>query len=172
MANGILDKIKGLFGSKPKDDPVTAGHDWKGKPPEEVSEADEVRSQEEMKETFGRGDQDRSERSGDELKAGGTAVYEQVANDPGPAPRRDVGPATAPSGDQGGMRGEVELPAADVHSSIGTDDNRASPSMSEVDRRAMATLAEDEVGSPTPTEGLGLDDGPSVRRPTDLNGMR
>ena len=174
-----------LLSGDAKDDSVDAGNDWKGKPAEEVSEADQVRSQEEMKETFDgdgvmpsdkrhkgqkEGPKDANART--DLPDGSATAVMQGGGD---APEREDTSETRRADeadlngtvDDGGRRGEVEAPAADVHASVGTDDNPAAPAMSTLDEAALAKIAEDEVGR-LPDQGLGLDDGPGVSYPGDV----
>ncbi|MBB4659964.1 hypothetical protein [Parvularcula dongshanensis] len=160
-------EAKATFSSgEPQDDPVTSGHDWKNKKPEEVSEADDVRSQEEMKETFDGDGKTPSSEAG----APHTAVYEDVAGTP---PSDAVDAPTQPrhlaEGDSGGPRGDVELPSADVHRGVGTDDNDDAPEMGDLEDSIQAELAEgqeDEDGR-VPSDGLGLDDDPGARYASD-----
>ena len=177
-----------LLSSGAKDDPLDAGGDWKGKPAEEVSEADQVRSQEEMKETFdGDGVMPSDKRHKGQKEDGGEARGAVTRTDlpDGSATAVMQGGGDAPEGgdadearradeadlsgtvDDGGRRGQVEVSAPDVHSSIGTDDNPAAPAMSALDEAALAKIAEDEVGQ-LPDQGLGLDDGPGVSYPGDV----
>ena len=173
------EEVRGLSGSKPADDPLTSGHDWKGKTPEEVDEADEVRSQEEMKETFG-GDGARQEevRKGDALASGdGAAVYERTVE--GAAPERDarVAPHKADEADlsgevdDGGPRGDVELSPKGGAIELQPEDDPNAHGMSLLDQRAMRDLAnasEDEDGR-VPSDGLGLDDTGDPTFASDLN---
>lgn len=170
-----------------KDDPVNAGDDWKGKPSEEVSEADQVRSQEEMKETFDGDDVMPSDKrhkgqKDDDVKdanartdlpdGSATAVMQgggEAKDDGSDETRRADEADLSGTVDDGGPRGDVELPAPDVHAgaSVGTDDNPAAPAMSTLDQAALAKISEDEVGR-LPDQGLGLDDGPGVSYPSDV----
>ena len=175
-------KAKGtaMLSGDAKDDSVDAGNDWKGKPAEEVTEADQVRSQEEMKETFD-GDgimpSDKRHKGQKEdgakdattrtdlpdgsatavMQGGGDAPEAEDTDETRRADEADLGGTV----DDGGRRGSVEAPAPDVHASIGTDDNPAAPAMSTLDEAALAKISEDEVGR-LPDQGLGLDDGPGV----------
>ena len=190
-------KIAGLFGAAGDggDDTVTSGNDWKGKPTEEVSEADQVRSQEEMKETFdgdgvmpsdkrhkGQKEESQKEDGGADASGVRTALPDGSATavmagegapskDRAPeAPRRAEEADLSGDVDDGGPRGDVEAQAPDVHAerSVGTDDNPAAPDMGTLDQAALATLAEDEAGR-VPSDGLGLDDGPGdVTYPGDV----
>ena len=189
-------KATALMAGGAADDAVTSGQDWKDKAPEEVSEADRVRSQEEMKETFdgdgvmpsdkrhkGQPDDgqaidgqqasatDRHHEARTDLPDG-SATAVMAGGDASPRGANDDAPRRADESDlsgdvdDGGMRGEVELAAPDVHASLGTDDDSAAPEMSALDQAALAKLAEDEAGR-VPDQGLGLDDGPRVTYPSD-----
>ena len=153
-----------------------AGRAWKEKPTEEVSEADEVRSQEEMKETFDgdgvmpsdkrhKGQKDAAALGGEartDLPDGtATMTYEDVAAAAEPA---EPGTRDAEQSDR-----KVEIKAANLPAdrAVGADDNPAAPSMSALDREALARLSEDEDGR-LPDQGLGLDDGPGVSYPGDV----
>ena len=200
-ARGLIGRGKSeaaaLLSGSAKDDPVEAGDDWKGKPAEEVTEADEVRSQEEMKETFDgdgvmpsderrKGQKDGSQKDGGQKDGSarmqgartdlpdGSATAVMQGGDAGEAKGGDDGETRRAdeadlSGDpdDGGMRGETELDASDVRASIGADDNPAAPAMADLDQTALARLAEDEAGR-LPDHGLGLDDGPRVTYPSDI----
>lgn len=184
------DEAKSLMSGSAKDDAVTAGHDWKDKPAEEVSEADEVRSQEEMKETFDgdgvmlsdkrhkgqKGDgTDRNQQARTDLPDGSaTAVMQGGADtdDQGTdeAPRRADEADLSGDVDDGGRRGQVEAQAPNVHAerAVGTDDNPAAPEMDALDGADLATRAEDEAGQ-VPSTGLGLDDAAAdVTYPSDV----
>ena len=173
---GLADKgkaeAKSLMSGGEKDDPLTAGNSWEeGKTPVETTEAEENRSQEEMDETFGSGDDrnrdartDLPDGSGTAVMQGGGAAPESEDDD---APRLSEEADTDGPIDDGGKRGAVELAASDVHASIGTDDNPAAPDMSTLDQVALARMAEDEAGD-VPSQGLGLDDGPRVTYPGDV----
>ena len=190
LAGRGKEEAQALLSGGTKDDPVAAGDDWKGKPTEEVTEADQVRSQEEMKETFDgdgvmpsdkrhKGQKDDAAKAGEAQDANArtdlpdgsaTAVMqgagEAKAEDTDETRRADEADLSG-TVDDGGRRGDVALPASDVHASIGTDDNPAAPAMSALDEAALAKIAEDEVGQ-LPDQGLGLDDGPGVSYPGDV----
>ncbi len=153
-------KLSSLMGGRehdiethtPQKDPADSGHDWKTKTPEEVSEADKVRSQEERKEIYDNdgvmpSDNRRAERE------------TSAASD------REAPSQSGPGQDDGGPRGQVEVPSGDLKRPVGAE-NPAAPAADEVGRHGMATMQEDEDGR-VPSEGLGIDDGPRVKYPSD-----
>ncbi|WP_156032497.1 hypothetical protein [Parvularcula oceani] len=153
-------KLSGLMGGgkhdiethTPQKDPADSGHDWKSKPAEEVSQADEVRSQEERKEIY----------DGDGVMPSDNRRAER---EPSSKSGREAPSQDGPGEDDGGPRGQVEVPSGDPKRPVGAE-NPAAPAADEVERHGMATMQEDEDGK-VPSEGLGIDDGPRVKYPSD-----
>ena len=174
-------KIGGLFRSGGT---VPAGQDWKTAGNENTPDA--VRSQEEMKTAFGRaegegtGGRQENERpiaearEGAEAKDGPeTAIYEDVVPQAARGDREAAEADAQADADSEADRGEIELEgpalraedrgaprAADLPPAARTAD---APSLTDLDRRALETLAEDEVGR-VPSDGMGLDDTPRDAR--------
>ena len=170
-------KIGGLFG---RGGTVPAGRDWKTAGNEDTP--DEVRSQEEMKTAFGRGEgegEGTGGRQADERPIAAakdspeTAIYEDVVPQAARGDREEAEADAQADADSEADRGEVELEgpalraedrgaprAADLPPAARTAD---APSLTDLDRRALETLAEDEVGR-VPSDGMGLDDTPRDAR--------
>ena len=173
-------KIGGLIG---RGGTVPAGADWKTAGNEDTP--DEVRSQEEMKTAFGRGEgpgtggPQATERPAADAGAGTgtdgteTAVYEEDVPQAARGDREEAEADAQAEADEEARRGAVELegPAlragergaprgADLPPAARTAD---APSMTDLDRSALRTMAEDEVGA-TSLDGMGLDDTPRDAR--------
>ena len=169
-------KIGGLIG---RGGTVPAGQDWKTAGNEDTPDA--VRSQEEMKSAFGRGDAggtDAGTGAGTGASATPeTAVYEEVAAQAARADRADAEADAQAETDREAEReraGQVEIEGpdlrADARSAAGGAARRdGSPSLTDLDRRALDGLARDdltgeaEVGR-VPDDGMGLDDAPRDAR--------
>ena len=158
---------------------VPAGQDWKTADNEDTPDA--VRSQEEMKTAFGRGDgpgtggPQETERpfAGADADGPETAVYEEAVPEAARGDARAAAEADAQADADAEDRGDIELEgpalraedrgaprAADLPPAARTQD---AVSMTDLDRRALRTLAEDEVGR-VPDDGMGLDDAPRDAR--------
>ena len=144
---------------------IPAGLDWKTAGNEDTP--DEVRSQEEMKAVFG------GDGAADGETEPKTAVYEDVVSgDTQAAAEADV-KAEIDAAEAAERRGEVEIESPDLRAEHRAapraadlpDAARApdSPSLTPLDRRALESLAEDEVGG-VPSDGMGLDDAPRDAR--------
>ena len=169
-------KIGGLIG---RGGTVPAGQDWKTAGNEDTPDA--VRSQEEMKSAFGRGDAggtDAGTDTGTGASGGAeTAVYEEVAAQAARADRADAEADAQAETDREAEReraGEVEIDGPDLRAEArsaagGAARRDGSPSLTDLDRRALDGLARDdltaeaEVGR-VPDDGMGLDDAPRDAR--------
>lgn len=142
---------------------VTAGDGWKtNKAVEPVSEADEVRSQEEMKEAFGAAADALGART-DLPDGSATMVYEDIE-----AARAGI---PASSAEAEAKRDDLDRanPQTQPGDVIGAQDNPAAPSMSALDEAALAKMANaDADDAEVSNRGLGLDDGVGTEYPDDI----